>query len=141
MGKSSNTRGSQQLVVFIATLFDTSLFFFGEQRVLPVKLAAARTLCVFIRYNRRFEQRQELCCRLIQGKTPAIRSCCFILGFHVTSRHHKIRYHFFDSRNGSLVKLPIFGFLVMPCHPIQNSLYNFGNIEVFELQLLRQNYD
>lgn len=37
------------------------------QRVLPVKLAAARTLCVFIRYNRRYEQRQELCCRLIQG--------------------------------------------------------------------------
>ncbi|XP_032233153.2 serine/threonine-protein phosphatase 4 regulatory subunit 4 isoform X2 [Nematostella vectensis] len=38
----------------------------SSNRVLPVKLAAARTLCVFIRYNRRYEQRQELCCRLIQ---------------------------------------------------------------------------
>ncbi|KAL9957888.1 hypothetical protein ACROYT_G034843 [Oculina patagonica] len=44
------------------------LFFrlLSSNRVLPVKLAAAHTLCVFIRYNRRFEQRQELCCRLIQ---------------------------------------------------------------------------
>ncbi|XP_031572659.1 serine/threonine-protein phosphatase 4 regulatory subunit 4-like [Actinia tenebrosa] len=38
----------------------------SSNRVLPVKLAAARTLCVFIRFNRKFEQRQELCCRLIQ---------------------------------------------------------------------------
>ncbi|XP_070577700.1 serine/threonine-protein phosphatase 4 regulatory subunit 4-like isoform X12 [Ptychodera flava] len=35
-------------------------------RVLPVKLAAARTICVFIRHNRKLEQRQELCCRLIE---------------------------------------------------------------------------
>ena len=56
-----------------------------------------------------------------------------------------------------LVKLPICGFLVliykesfvwgMTWHviqqgrPIQNSLYTLGNIEIFELQLLRQNYD
>lgn len=45
-------------------------------RVLPVKLAAARTLCVFIRYNRRSDQRQELCCRLIQecGRGKSYRS-------------------------------------------------------------------
>ena len=47
-----------------------------------------------------------------------------ILGFHVVisiTRDHKIplnsRYHFFDSRNGEtsvmLVKLPMFGFLVI----------------------------
>ena len=36
-----------------------------------MKLAAAHTLCVFIRYNRRYEQRQELCCRLIQGMASA----------------------------------------------------------------------
>nr|XP_002737817.1 PREDICTED: serine/threonine-protein phosphatase 4 regulatory subunit 4 [Saccoglossus kowalevskii] len=35
-------------------------------RVLPVKLAASRTVCVFIRHNRKLEQRQELCCRLIE---------------------------------------------------------------------------
>lgn len=54
------------------------LFFrlLSSNRVLPVKLAAARTLCVFIRYNRRFEQRQELCCRLIQecGRGKSYRS-------------------------------------------------------------------
>ncbi|XP_020626125.1 serine/threonine-protein phosphatase 4 regulatory subunit 4-like isoform X2 [Orbicella faveolata] len=54
------------------------LFFrlLSSNRVLPVKLAAAHTLCVFIRYNRRFEQRQELCCRLIQecGRGKSYRS-------------------------------------------------------------------
>ncbi|XP_077996015.1 serine/threonine-protein phosphatase 4 regulatory subunit 4-like [Glandiceps talaboti] len=35
-------------------------------RVLPVKRAAARTICVFVRHNRKLEQRQELCCRLIE---------------------------------------------------------------------------
>lgn len=54
------------------------LFFrlLSSNRVLPVKSAAAHTLCVFIRYNRRFEQRQELCCRLIQecGRGKSYRS-------------------------------------------------------------------
>lgn len=54
------------------------LFFrlLSSNRVLPVKLAAAHTLCVFIRYNRRYEQRQELCCRLIQecGRGKSYRS-------------------------------------------------------------------
>lgn len=54
------------------------LFFrlLSSNRVLPVKLAAANTLCVFIRYNRRYEQRQELCCRLIQecGRGKSFRS-------------------------------------------------------------------
>ena len=38
-----------------------------SQRVLPVQQAAARTLCVFMRYNRKLEQRQEICSKLIQG--------------------------------------------------------------------------
>ncbi|XP_078675204.1 serine/threonine-protein phosphatase 4 regulatory subunit 4-like isoform X2 [Branchiostoma floridae x Branchiostoma belcheri] len=36
-------------------------------RVLPVKQAAGRTLCVIIRHNRRQEHRQELICRLIEA--------------------------------------------------------------------------
>lgn len=53
------------------------------QRVLPVKLAAARTLCVFIRYNRRYEQRQELCCRLIQGWSAVKRPHDVNLQWHI----------------------------------------------------------
>ncbi|XP_069772281.1 serine/threonine-protein phosphatase 4 regulatory subunit 4 isoform X4 [Narcine bancroftii] len=41
--------------------------------VLPVQRASARTLCVFVRYNRKQEQRQEICSKLIeqlgQGKS------------------------------------------------------------------------
>ncbi|XP_051872949.1 serine/threonine-protein phosphatase 4 regulatory subunit 4 isoform X2 [Pristis pectinata] len=41
--------------------------------VLPVQRASARTLCVFVRYNRKQEQRQEVCSKLIeqlgQGKS------------------------------------------------------------------------
>ncbi|XP_028513897.1 serine/threonine-protein phosphatase 4 regulatory subunit 4 [Exaiptasia diaphana] len=48
----------------------------SSNRVLPVKLKAAHTLCVFIRFNRRFEHRQELCCRLIQecGRGKSFKS-------------------------------------------------------------------
>uniref|UniRef100_A0A4W3GX70 Protein phosphatase 4 regulatory subunit 4 n=1 Tax=Callorhinchus milii TaxID=7868 RepID=A0A4W3GX70_CALMI len=41
--------------------------------VLPVQRASARTLCVFVRHNRKLEQRQEICCKLVeqlgQGKS------------------------------------------------------------------------
>ncbi|XP_060684539.1 serine/threonine-protein phosphatase 4 regulatory subunit 4 [Hemiscyllium ocellatum] len=41
--------------------------------VLPVQRASARTLCVFVRYNRKQEQRQEICSKLVeqlgQGKS------------------------------------------------------------------------
>ncbi|XP_062899473.1 serine/threonine-protein phosphatase 4 regulatory subunit 4 isoform X2 [Mobula hypostoma] len=41
--------------------------------VLPVQRASARTLCVFVRYNRKQEQRQEICSKIIeqlgQGKS------------------------------------------------------------------------
>ena len=65
-----------------------------------------------------------MCCSFI------INQLCFILGFHVTSCHHKIplnsRCHFFDSRNRyssvTLVKLPIFGF----------SSHNFGEVAEFQ---------
>ena len=69
------------LTQYKATL--TCLVFFPVQRVLPVKLAAAHTLCVFIRYNRRFEQRQELCCRLIKGDKSF--NLCFPFGLLMCS--------------------------------------------------------
>ncbi|KAK2560497.1 Serine/threonine-protein phosphatase 4 regulatory subunit 4 [Acropora cervicornis] len=64
---------SEQIYYKFVPLFFRLL---SSNRVLPVKLAAAHTLCVFIRYNRRFEQRQELCCRLIQecGRGKSFRS-------------------------------------------------------------------
>ncbi|XP_078262939.1 serine/threonine-protein phosphatase 4 regulatory subunit 4 isoform X2 [Rhinoraja longicauda] len=41
--------------------------------VLPVQRATARTLCVFVRYNRKQEQRQEICSKIVeqlgQGKS------------------------------------------------------------------------
>ena len=37
------------------------------QHVLPVTHAAAYTLCIFIKNNTRAEQRDELCCRFIEG--------------------------------------------------------------------------
>jgi hypothetical protein len=37
------------------------------QHVLPVTHAAAYTLCIFIKNNTRSEQRDELCCRFIEG--------------------------------------------------------------------------
>ncbi|XP_072038249.1 serine/threonine-protein phosphatase 4 regulatory subunit 4-like [Amphiura filiformis] len=51
-------------------------------RVLPVQLAAARTLCVFMRYNRKLEQRQEICSKLIEG-------CCH-------SKNYRYRKLFID---------------------------------------------
>lgn len=39
------------------------------QKVLPVQKEAARTFCVFLRYNRKQEQRQEMMERLIQGQS------------------------------------------------------------------------
>ncbi|XP_072424382.1 serine/threonine-protein phosphatase 4 regulatory subunit 4 isoform X6 [Chiloscyllium punctatum] len=43
------------------------------KNVLPVQRASARTLCVFVRYNRKQEQRQEICSKLVeqlgQGKS------------------------------------------------------------------------
>ena len=79
----------------------------------------------------------------------------------MTSPHHKMplnsRYHSFDSRNGYssvlLVKMPICGFLVIllvkylqfknfnipklkgTWHVVQHDPNNFGNIEIFQLQL------
>ncbi|XP_071835230.1 serine/threonine-protein phosphatase 4 regulatory subunit 4-like isoform X3 [Apostichopus japonicus] len=37
-----------------------------SHKPLPVHLAACRTICVFIKYNRKQEQRQELCSQLIE---------------------------------------------------------------------------
>ncbi|XP_038630744.1 serine/threonine-protein phosphatase 4 regulatory subunit 4 isoform X5 [Scyliorhinus canicula] len=42
--------------------------------VLPVQRASARTLCVFVRYNRKQEQRQEICSKLIEQLGQG-RSC------------------------------------------------------------------
>ncbi|XP_078418305.1 serine/threonine-protein phosphatase 4 regulatory subunit 4 isoform X2 [Cetorhinus maximus] len=42
--------------------------------VLPVQRASARTLCVFVRYNRKQEQRQEICSKLI-AQLGQGRSC------------------------------------------------------------------
>ncbi|XP_067848054.1 serine/threonine-protein phosphatase 4 regulatory subunit 4 [Heptranchias perlo] len=42
--------------------------------VLPVQRASARTLCVFVRYNRKQEQRQEVCGKLIEQLGQG-RSC------------------------------------------------------------------
>ncbi len=38
------------------------------QKVLPVQKEAARTFCMFLRYNRKQEQRQEMMERLIKGQ-------------------------------------------------------------------------
>ena len=48
---------------------------FPQQYVLPVKLAAARTLCLFIRHIRKADQRQELCTRIIEGNTRPTIVC------------------------------------------------------------------
>ena len=37
------------------------------QRYLPVREAAACSVCVFIRHNKKVEQRTEMCNRIIQG--------------------------------------------------------------------------
>lgn len=60
--------------------FRLEIFLFGDsprfsrhytlvpfQHVLPVTHAAAYTLCIFIKNNTRSEQRDELCCRFIEG--------------------------------------------------------------------------
>ncbi|XP_071784669.1 serine/threonine-protein phosphatase 4 regulatory subunit 4-like isoform X2 [Asterias amurensis] len=57
-------------------------------RVLPVQLAAAHSLCVFMRYNRRLEQRQDICGRLIE-------ECCH-------SGNHRYRKLFIDICHFSL---------------------------------------
>ncbi|XP_071963727.1 serine/threonine-protein phosphatase 4 regulatory subunit 4-like [Antedon mediterranea] len=49
-------------------------------RVLPVKRAAVRTLCVFMRYNRKQEHRQEICSRLIQACCHS-KSCTYRMLF------------------------------------------------------------
>ena len=82
-----------------------------------------------------------------------------ILGFHVTSRHHKIPHIFglqkwielghvsqvdnfwFSSHNfGEEAVIQTF----QPCHPTwpppyETDLFNFGNTETFQLELLHQN--
>ncbi|EDV28631.1 uncharacterized protein TRIADDRAFT_51742 [Trichoplax adhaerens] len=44
-----------------------------NQYVIPVKLAAARTLCVFLRYNTKADQKKEICQRLVDdyGKSDS----------------------------------------------------------------------
>lgn len=42
------------------------------QKVLPVQKEAARTFCIFLRYNRKQEQRQEMMERLIQGQSSTV---------------------------------------------------------------------
>ncbi|XP_065845181.1 serine/threonine-protein phosphatase 4 regulatory subunit 4-like isoform X2 [Oscarella lobularis] len=62
--------------------------------VLPVKLAACKTLCVIIRHNRKLEQRQEMCHRLVEelGASKSYRNrllfidLCIIL-MEVFSKH------------------------------------------------------
>lgn len=46
--------------------FICNLFSF-LQKYLPVREAAACAICVFIRHNKKVEQRTEMCHRLIQG--------------------------------------------------------------------------
>ncbi|XP_038046953.1 serine/threonine-protein phosphatase 4 regulatory subunit 4-like isoform X2 [Patiria miniata] len=57
-------------------------------RVLPVQLAAARTICVFMKYNRKLEQRQDMCGKLIA-------ECCH-------SKNHRYRKLFIDICHFSL---------------------------------------
>jgi serine/threonine-protein phosphatase 4 regulatory subunit 4 len=62
----------------------------SSKHVLPLKLAACRTLCIFIRHNRRKEQRKEMCDRVV-GDLGGSRSywnrrlfidfCGFVLEF------------------------------------------------------------
>ncbi|XP_022081590.1 serine/threonine-protein phosphatase 4 regulatory subunit 4-like isoform X2 [Acanthaster planci] len=59
-----------------------------SHRVLPVQLAAARTMCVFMRYNRKLEQRQDMCGKLIA-------ECCH-------SKNHRYRKLFIDICHFSL---------------------------------------
>lgn len=42
--------------------------FISLKKVLPVQKAAARTLCVYLRYNRKQEQRHEVIQKLIERK-------------------------------------------------------------------------
>lgn len=42
--------------------------FLSFKNVLPVQKAAARTLCVYLRYNRKQEQRHEVIQKLIERK-------------------------------------------------------------------------
>jgi len=51
---------------------NTSSVLFRFQRYLPVKVAAACTVCVFIRHNRKRTLRDEMCERLIQGDQRVI---------------------------------------------------------------------
>ena len=88
----------------------------------------------------------------VRDQFDANFQCCwFSPRDHLTTKSPQIAdATFFDSRNGyssvMLVKLPIFGFLVISLakeFAMLNNLHviHFGNIEIFELQLLRQNYD
>ena len=56
---SDHVTGSADLINFLHCI--------AFQCVLPVKHAAIRTLCLFIRHIRRQEQRQELCTKIIEG--------------------------------------------------------------------------
>ncbi|XP_033105382.1 serine/threonine-protein phosphatase 4 regulatory subunit 4-like [Anneissia japonica] len=49
-------------------------------RVLPVKRAAVRTTCIFMRYNRKQEQRQDICSKLIQACCRS-KSCSYRMLF------------------------------------------------------------
>ncbi|XP_062523432.1 serine/threonine-protein phosphatase 4 regulatory subunit 4-like isoform X2 [Corticium candelabrum] len=62
----------------------------SSKHVLPVKLAAGRALCIFICHNRRKEQRQDMCSRIIEdlggsrsywNRLLFIDVCGFILEF------------------------------------------------------------
>lgn len=74
----------QMYYKFVPVLFDV----LQRNHVLPVTHAAGYTLCIFIKNNRRSEQRSELCCRFIQdcGKGKRYRQrllfikiCTYIL--------------------------------------------------------------
>ena len=58
-----------------------TLHFFVFQRVIPVKKAAGKTLCVLIKNNKRTDQRNELCKRIIQGSLIDCLLNLFLLYF------------------------------------------------------------